>query len=92
MIKINCFFIFEISGPCRFFAYEKIGRYWRILFLWFSVGYMPYKWTEFLDKHSETTIEYHQSPTCDNCGEKIYPEQKDVGHECHLHEWCIKND
>jgi len=30
--------------------------------------------------------------TCDACGELIKEDQKNVGHECNLHEWCAPEE
>lgn len=43
--------VVEVAGPCRWPKYENSGRFKRVLFLWFSVSFFPYKWTEFLHKY-----------------------------------------
>jgi hypothetical protein len=38
----------------------------------------------------ELAVELANTPHCDACSKPIYPEQKNVGHECNLHEGCAK--
>ena len=36
----------------------------------------------------EMAVEQVNNPKCDACGKAILPHQKNVGHECDLHEDC----
>jgi len=54
---MKCCIVFEIAGPCRWPKYESAGRYKRILFAWFSIAFLPYKWTEFLDRYASAVME-----------------------------------
>jgi hypothetical protein len=85
---MKCCIIFEIAGPCRWVKFEKLGQYRRVLFIWFSLAWVPYKWTEFLYRLIWAIEHKGDAVACDSCGENITDSQKNVGHECNLHEWC----
>lgn len=41
-------FVFEIAPPFRWFNYQRLGNYRRVIFLWFSISHIAMSWTEFI--------------------------------------------
>jgi hypothetical protein len=79
-----------IAGVAIFYAYVWLFNHISTGILKHFKSYdllLDFAWHR---KEFRAWMNERSGPKCDACGKRITEDQKNVGYECDLHEWCIE--